>query len=64
MQMHGESAGQAGSCVAPLVAEAFRMGRPCLVWCDGEDITALIGDDGDTADELLKLAPRVLPEIV
>ena len=38
-------------------------GCPFFVWCDGDDVTAVIGQQGDTAQDVLKLAARCVPEL-
>lgn len=57
--------GAAAPCAQPLteeLAEALHAGRPAFLWCDGEDVTVLIGDKADKAENVLKLARRTVPE--
>jgi hypothetical protein len=58
--------GAAAPCAQPLtdeLAEALHAGRPALLWCDGQDVTLLVGEDADQADNVLKLGRQVLPEL-
>lgn len=57
-------AGAAAPCAGPLlaeVAEAVHCGRPVLVWSDGQDVAAVIAGENDTAADLLRWAPRLIP---
>lgn len=45
------------------LAEALHHGRPALLWSDGPDVMALIGEAGDTSDDVVRLVPRCIPEL-
>jgi len=51
-----------GEVVGVELEAAMYEGRPCLIWCDGHDVTAIVGEAGDTAEQLLRVAPRILGE--
>lgn len=58
--------GAAAPCARPVVdevAETLHAGRPAFLWCDGDDVTVIVGDEGDQAEQLLKLVRRTLPEV-
>lgn len=62
MRMLGESAGQPGlSPVGRELASAIAAGLPFVVVSDGEDVTAVIGDPGDRAADVVKTARRFVP---
>lgn len=63
MRLMGASAMAAAPLVDELREAAFN-GRPCLVWCDGFDVTALVGDDGDDSADLVRMVRRAMPELV
>ena len=53
--------GAAAVSAAPLlseVREAAFEGRPAFMWCDGTDVTVVIGEGGDAPSDVLKLALR------
>lgn len=62
MRLIGEPA-VVGEVIVHQFQAACWDGRPCLIWSDGQDVTCLVGDAGDTPADLLKVAPRLLPEV-
>jgi hypothetical protein len=59
--------GAAAICADGIVEDvrgALWTGRPFLVWSNGLDVTALVGDESDNAGDVLKQAQRLLPELV
>lgn len=61
MKLLGSSAIDA-EVVTDELREAAFAGRAAFVWCDGQDVTAIVGESGDSADQVLKLARRVVGE--
>lgn len=62
MQLVGAAAPSSGPLCSQ-VADAIFSGRAALLICDGEDVTALIADDGETWADLSALVPRVMPDV-
>jgi len=55
--------GGASQMAGPLMDEVSQRvlaGRPVLLWSDGVDVTALLGGQEDTAEDVARMAPRVL----
>lgn len=58
--------GSAAPCAAALLteaAEAVHVGRPVFLWCDGEDVTLLVAEEGESVADVQRLAHRVMPEV-
>jgi hypothetical protein len=62
MRLMGSSA-LAVPDVTQACEETAFAGRPFFAWCDGEDCTAILGDEGDSADDVLKQARRIVQEL-
>jgi hypothetical protein len=60
MKLMGAPAVMVDPIVRELEVCAFK-GLPALVFCNGEDCTAVLGEEGDTVEQLVKLAARVVP---
>lgn len=57
--------GAAAPCSEALieqVRDALWHGRPVMVWSDGDDVTAVVCDRDETADDLARVAAKVMPE--
>ena len=58
----------AASICAEAIADEFReaafAGRPLLVVSDGQDVTAVFGEDGESAELVLNQARRIVAELV
>lgn len=58
----------AASICAEAIADEFREaafhGRPLVVVSDGQDVTALFGEAGDTPQQVLTQARRIVAELV
>lgn len=63
MQLLGCSAEDAEAAVLATVASALRQGRAALVWSDGDDVTALVADSGESAGDVQAAARRFIPEV-
>ena len=63
MQLLGASAEEAEAAVFATVAAAVRQGRAALVWSDGDDVTAVVADRGETAGDVQAAARRFIPEV-
>lgn len=63
MQLKGAPAPFFASSLAEDVASTVRQGRAVLLWSDGADVIALLADEGEGAEDVLRFAPRVLPEV-
>jgi len=59
----GCSAEEVEAVVLATVVAAVRRGWPALVWADGQDVTAVIGDAGDSVGDLQEAARRFVPEL-
>lgn len=59
MQLMGASAPDADG-LADVMRSAMRQGRPCMLWCDGDDVSAVVGDEADSLADVLRLAAQVL----
>jgi hypothetical protein len=62
MRLMGSSA-LAVPDVTQACEEAAFAGRPFFAWCDGEDCTAIVGEEGESADVVLKQARRIVQEL-
>lgn len=62
MKLTGASATDAKFIVAQLVEAAF-FRHAALIVLDGEDVTAVFGDDSEPFSEVVTLARRVVPEL-
>jgi hypothetical protein len=57
--------GAAAPCSHPVVEEvgdALFAGRAVFLWSNGEDVVAFLGDEGEAAEAVLKMAQRTLVE--
>lgn len=61
MQLLGASAPSADVVIEQATAAA-RGGAPFLLWSDGHDVFAVIGQAGDAPAEVLNWARRFVPE--
>lgn len=57
------AAAPSSSPVLDEVGAAIFEGRAVLLWCDGEDLTALIGGEGEAACEVARWADKLLPGV-
>jgi hypothetical protein len=62
MRLLGESAA-GGRVLVQEMQAASDEGRPFFCWCDGQDLTAVIGDEGDTPADVLRMASNVVQEV-
>jgi hypothetical protein len=62
MQVMGASAVCAEPVIEALQAASFQ-GHAAFVWCDGEDVTAVIGGEGEGADDVLRMVAKFCPEL-
>ena len=62
MQVIGASAVCAEPVTKLLEASAFQ-GRACLVFCDGDDLTGIFAEEGETTADLIRVAAKVVPEV-
>lgn len=57
----------AASICAEAIADELResafAGRPLVVVSDGQDVTAIFGDDGDTPQQVINQARRLIAEL-
>lgn len=53
----------AGAIVSDALSESTFNGRVAFVWCDGQDVTGVFGDEGDTQDDLMRIVVKVVPEL-
>lgn len=60
MKLIGAAALCAGPVVEALRAAAFQ-GMACVVLCDGEDVVAVVAEQGDPPADLLKTAQQFVP---
>lgn len=61
MQLLGGSA-VGGQSVLEAVGECAFAGRPCFLWCDGEALTVVLGDEGESAGDVLGWVAKVTHE--
>ena len=50
--------------IADEMRESSFAGRPLLVFSDGQDVTGLFGDEGESAQDVLTQARRIVAELV
>jgi hypothetical protein len=62
MQVIGCSAEELEAVTLALAGAAIA-GRAFAVWCDGDDVTAVVADAGDSAGDVLGAARRFVPEL-
>lgn len=62
MQVVGAAAPCAGPVVEALKSASWH-GRAAFVWCDGQDVTGVFADQGDTAADVLRVAAKLVPEV-
>lgn len=63
MQLLGCSAEDAEAAVLGTIAAALRQGRAAVLWCDGDDVTAVVADSGESAGDVQAAARRFVPEL-
>lgn len=61
MRLMGASAPDARPVLTE-VADACRAGRAVYLWSDGEDVMAVVADEGDTFEAFAAMAARVAPQ--
>lgn len=58
----------AASICATSISDEFKeaafAGRPLFIVSDGHDVTALFGEDGETAELVMNQARRIVAELV
>ena len=50
----------AARSVTEELATALHEGRPVFVWSDGEDVTCVLGEAGDEASDVARMAGRFI----
>lgn len=61
MRVMGASAISAKPLLDALRDCAFN-GRAAMLWCDGDDVQAVFADEGDTIEDVLAIAQKVMPQ--
>lgn len=61
MLVYGANAVQPGTVLEAMRECAFA-GRACLVWCDGEEVIGVFAQEGEGVDDVLRVAPKVMPQ--
>jgi hypothetical protein len=51
----------AGEPITEELQAAALAGLPAFVWCDGEELVAVLADKGDTVADVLALVAKVVP---
>jgi hypothetical protein len=62
MQVIGCSAEELEAVTLALAGAAIER-RAFVAWCDGDDVTAIVADAGDTAGDVQAAARRFVPEL-
>ncbi len=45
--------------VSSELADAMHEGRPAFMWCDGDDVTAVIGEAGDGPGDVSRMVAQL-----
>jgi hypothetical protein len=62
MRVLGASSICAAAVVDELIEAAFH-GRPAIVYSNGPDLIGVFAEGKETTDDVLRMVPRVVPEL-